>query len=147
MGVDFWCFGADCAVAVAELVSFFTDECNGFAEEYFGVYSFKFIAFDRGKMVSDVTHIGCAKDCIAKGVNEYVGIAVSIETESFLLTFRKQDSPEPEVSPGGTCMYIVSESYSHYFLLLIRSLMPARSNPSVKRRVWSSGLEAAVPIT
>ena len=149
MRVDLRGFSTYCTVAVAKLISVAAHQLHSLSEQNLRVYALELITLNRREMEADVAHVGSSQNRIAQGVNQHVCIAMPFQTKALLPAFRKQYAPEPQVALGGTCMYVVSESYSHpdYFLLLIRSLMPAKSKPRVKRSVWSNGLEAAVAIT
>lgn len=73
-------------------------------------------------------------------MNGYIGIRVS--EQSLRVGYRYP--PEPQIAARGESVYIISKAYPHYFLLLTKSLMPARSKPRVKRIVLFSGLVEAV---
>ena len=93
-------------------------------------------------MIAYVTHIGGTKQGVADSMYQHVGIAVAQQSEMVL----KLNAAHPQFTTFHQLVNVVSHSNT-YIHRLNRSLMPSISKASVKRRVWSRGLERAVEMT
>ena len=79
VGIDFGALGANRAIDVAYAVAVRFEQIDGAAEEHFAVGTFIF-GGGVGEVIADVAEIGRAKEGVADGVNEHIGIAVTKES-------------------------------------------------------------------
>ena len=78
MGIDFGSFGAEGCVDVANVVALFGQQVDDTLEDDFAIHVERFVA-RVGKMIADVAQIGCAKEGVADGMHEHIGVAMTLQ--------------------------------------------------------------------
>ena len=81
VGIDFGALGTNRAIDIAYAIAVCFEQIDGVAEENFAVGTFIF-GGGVGKVIADVAEIGRAKESVADGVNEHIGIAVTKESQT-----------------------------------------------------------------
>ena len=74
-------------------------------------------------MITDVTHIGGTQECIADGMDEHIGIAVTQQPVGVLYP----DAAQPKLTALHQTVHVISESYS--YLHLVSLLMSGTNEP------------------
>ena len=109
VGLQFRTLGADGGVYVAYAVSLAGNDIHGTAQEDLAVYVLE-LRTGVGKVVTDVAHVGGAKQGIADGMYEHIGITVAQKALGVL----QADASKPEVAAFYKLVYVESESYSDF---------------------------------
>lgn len=109
VGIEFGTLCTDGAIDIAYLPASLCQEVCGAAEEDLGVDAFVLIALDRGKVVTDIAHVGCSEEGITDGMDEHISIGVTKES----MGVGNENPAKPELAMFCKLMDIVAHSYSY----------------------------------
>ena len=110
MRVEFRLLRGDCRVDIAQFITGFAQQLHGTTKQDFTVDVFVFARMV-GEVITDIAHIGRAEQGVADGMDQHVGITVPQQSRAVLDTY----AAEPQLTPFGQSMYVISESDTHSF--------------------------------
>ena len=107
-------FSTDGGIYVAHAVALGGNDFHGAAQEYLAVYVFE-LRSGVGEVITDIAHVGGAKQGIADGMDKHIGIAMAQKALGVL----QSDASKPEVATFYKLVYVESESYSDFHSCLL----------------------------
>ena len=105
MRIDFRPFSAYGSIDVAHTKPLFCKEPDGFPEDDFRIHVQR-VSGCVGEVIAYVAQIGSTEQCVADGMDEHVGIAVTEQPEAVF----DLDAAEVEAASFNESVYVVSHS-------------------------------------